>query len=105
MPEAGKKATGYDKYVEWKLFVIPIVLFFVVFCFMMECIFPFPVFLYVSALSLCSQGLSAEKKSPCSHPGFLYLFGSPNPGNVRSQTGPMYLTENLGVRLWIRSFR
>jgi len=28
MPDAKKKATGYDKYVDWKLFVIPVVLFF-----------------------------------------------------------------------------
>ena len=30
MVEAKKKATGYDKYVDWKLFIIPVVLFFVV---------------------------------------------------------------------------
>jgi sodium-dependent dicarboxylate transporter 2/3/5 len=28
MAEAKKKATGYDKYVDWKLFIIPVVLFF-----------------------------------------------------------------------------
>ena len=30
MPEAEKKATGYDKYVDWRLFVIPVVLFFAI---------------------------------------------------------------------------
>jgi sodium-dependent dicarboxylate transporter 2/3/5 len=30
MVEARKKATGYDKYVDWKLFIIPVVLFFAV---------------------------------------------------------------------------
>jgi sodium-dependent dicarboxylate transporter 2/3/5 len=30
MVEAKKKATGYDKYVNWKLFIFPVVLFFVV---------------------------------------------------------------------------
>jgi anion transporter len=30
MAEAKKKATGYDKYVDWKLFFIPVVLFFVI---------------------------------------------------------------------------
>jgi solute carrier family 13 (sodium-dependent dicarboxylate transporter), member 2/3/5 len=30
MAEAEKKVTGYDKYVNWKLFAIPVVLFFVV---------------------------------------------------------------------------
>ncbi len=30
MADAKKKATGYDKYVDWKLFVIPVVLFFVI---------------------------------------------------------------------------
>jgi len=30
MPEQKKKATGYDKYVNWKLFSIPVVLFFVI---------------------------------------------------------------------------
>ncbi|MGD8387435.1 MAG: DASS family sodium-coupled anion symporter [Desulfobacteraceae bacterium] len=30
MPETKKKATGYDKYVNWKLFAIPVILFFVV---------------------------------------------------------------------------
>jgi sodium-dependent dicarboxylate transporter 2/3/5 len=30
MAEAKKKATGYDKYVDWKLFIIPVVLFFVI---------------------------------------------------------------------------
>jgi sodium-dependent dicarboxylate transporter 2/3/5 len=29
MAEAKKKATGYDKYVNWKLFILPVVLFFV----------------------------------------------------------------------------
>jgi sodium-dependent dicarboxylate transporter 2/3/5 len=28
MAKAKSKATGYDKYVNWKLFVIPVVLFF-----------------------------------------------------------------------------
>jgi len=27
MPEAEKKATGYDKYVDWKLFIVPVALF------------------------------------------------------------------------------
>jgi sodium-dependent dicarboxylate transporter 2/3/5 len=30
MAEAKKKATGYDKYVDWKLFIIPVILFFVI---------------------------------------------------------------------------
>jgi sodium-dependent dicarboxylate transporter 2/3/5 len=30
MPGAVRKATGYDKYVDWKLFFIPVVLFFVI---------------------------------------------------------------------------
>ena len=30
MAEAKKKATGYDKYVNWKLFVIPVILLFVI---------------------------------------------------------------------------
>jgi hypothetical protein len=30
MAEAKKKATGYDKYVDWKLFFIPVVLFFLI---------------------------------------------------------------------------
>ena len=30
MPEQKKKATGYDKYVDWKLFAIPVVLFFAI---------------------------------------------------------------------------
>ncbi len=30
MPKAKKKATGYDKYVDWKLFIIPVVLFFLI---------------------------------------------------------------------------
>ncbi len=30
MPKAKPKATGYDKYVNWKLFIIPVVLFFAI---------------------------------------------------------------------------
>ncbi|MEJ2726227.1 MAG: DASS family sodium-coupled anion symporter [Deltaproteobacteria bacterium] len=30
MAESKKKATGYDKYVNWRLFIVPVVLFFVV---------------------------------------------------------------------------
>ena len=30
MPETKRKATGYDKYVNWKLFAIPVILFFVI---------------------------------------------------------------------------
>ena len=30
MAEKKKKATGYDKYVDWKLFIIPVALFFIV---------------------------------------------------------------------------
>ncbi len=30
MPKAKPKASGYDKYVNWKLFIIPVVLFFVI---------------------------------------------------------------------------
>ena len=30
MADAKKKATGYDKYVDWKLFFIPVVLFFLI---------------------------------------------------------------------------
>ena len=33
MAETEKKATGYDKYVNWKLFIIPVVLFFLVLAF------------------------------------------------------------------------
>ena len=28
--ESKKKATGYDKYIDWKLFAIPVVLFFLI---------------------------------------------------------------------------
>ena len=30
MAEQKKKATGYDKYVNWKIFIFPVVLFFVI---------------------------------------------------------------------------
>jgi len=30
MAKTQKKATGYDKYVDWKLFIIPVVLFFAI---------------------------------------------------------------------------